>query len=136
MAKTWAQKLAGGQPPHVDVLEKAFAGLKPGQTLFIASPRLVADEIAKLPAGKAETVAAFRQRLAKRNKADATCPLSTGIFIRIAAEAAWDEILAGKPLSAVTPFWRLVEPGSALAARLRCGDDFLEAQRAAEGMAP
>jgi hypothetical protein len=118
----------------VDVLEKPFAGLKPGQKLFIASPRLVADEIAKLPAGKAETVAAFRLRLAKRHKADATCPLSTGIFVRIAAEAAWDELEAGKALSAVTPFWRVVEPGSMLATKLRCGDDFLNAQRTAEGI--
>jgi hypothetical protein len=44
-----------------------------------------------------------------------TCPLICGILTRIAAEATWDEVVAGRPLSDVTPLRRIVEPGSVLA---------------------
>ena len=43
-------------------------------------------------------------RLAHWHNADVTCPLVTGIFLRIVAEAAEEERLAGK--SAITPYWR------------------------------
>ena len=70
--------------------------------------------------------------LAKLHGADATCPVSTAIFLRIVAEAAWDEIESGVPVSEVAPFWRVVDPKSPLAKKLRSGGAWIEQQRAAE----
>lgn len=39
---------------------------------------------------------------------------------------------AGASAHAVTPFWRLVDPGSPLAARLSCGVDRLKSLHSAE----
>jgi hypothetical protein len=76
----------------------------------------------------------MRDALAKRHTADATCPVSTAIFLRVLAEAAFESLQAGAPLDAITPFWRVVDPGSPLARKLACGDDFLRAQREREGV--
>jgi hypothetical protein len=73
----------------------------------------------------------MRQELAKLHGADATCPVSTAIFLRTVAEAAWDEIESGVPTSEVAPFWRVVDPKSPLAKKLRAGGAWIEQQRAA-----
>jgi alkylated DNA nucleotide flippase Atl1 len=62
--------------------------------------------IRKVPSGKVITQAQLRERLARAARADVACPITTGIFIRIVAEAAAEAIKAGK--SRVTPFWRVV----------------------------
>jgi hypothetical protein len=74
----------------------------------------------------------MRLELAKLHGADATCPVSTEIFLRTVSEAAWDEIEAGTPVTEVTPFWRVVDPKSPLAKKLRAGSGWIEQQRAAE----
>jgi hypothetical protein len=130
--KSWAEKLNIDKRDKVEVLERAFAGLTAGQRLYIATPRLVDGYIRKIKAGDTRSIAQTRKEMARRAKADGTCPLTSGIFTRIAAEAAWDDIEAGKPLSEVTPFWRIVEPDSALAKKLRCGEPWLMMQREAE----
>ena len=126
--KTWAEKLEGAKPPHVSELKKGFAGFKPGQKLFIASPLLLKERVARIPAGTRKDVAEFRKDLAQEHGADGTCPVSTSIFLRIVAEAALDEVAAGKQVSEVTPFWRIVDPKSPLAGKLSCGIEFLETQ--------
>lgn len=75
---------------------------------------------------------ALRLALAKDRGAEATCPLTTSIFLRIAAEAAWDEMEAGAALANITPFWRVVDPKSDLAKKLRCGPDWIAHQREME----
>jgi hypothetical protein len=60
------------------------------------------------------------------------CPVSTAIFLRILAEAAWDDLRAGKRVHEITPFWRVIEPGSAIAKKLRATDAWLRNQRQAE----
>ncbi len=134
MARSWAQKAAGAKPPHVAVLEKPYAGLPAGSRLFIASPALIAEEIASVPQGETCSVAALRDGLARRHGADATCPTSTGIFLRIVAEMALERLAAGAPPAAVTPFWRVVEPASPLAAKLSCGAETVARLRAAEAL--
>jgi hypothetical protein len=130
--KSWTEKLNIAKDAKVQVLDIAFGGLDPGQKLYIATPKLVDAYIRAIPAGQTRSVVQMRQEMARKAKAHGTCPLTSGIFTRIAAEAAWDEIEAGKPLNEVTPFWRIVEPGSALAKKLRCGEAWLKMQREAE----
>ena len=69
-----------------------------------------------------------------RYKADKTCPVTTGIFLRIVSEASYMELKQGKVIDEVTPFWRIVNPKSKLANKLECGIEFIEKQRENEGI--
>lgn len=129
--KTWAQKMQT-PPPHVEVTEKAFAGIPAGSRLVISSPVEIDAWLRNTKPGDLPTVAELRAALARRHKVDAACPMTTGIFLRIVAEAAWDQLEAGAGLDAVTPFWRAVDPKSPLAKKLRAGPDWIAAQRSAE----
>ena len=74
--------------------------------MVIPRPLDVDALIRRVPKGKLVTVLQLREELAKRSKVDVACPLCTGIFVRIAAEAADEERRAGKKV--VTPFWRVI----------------------------
>lgn len=130
--KTWSEKLNGGKSPHVVTLEKPFAGVAAGQTLAIASPMMVKDYVDKIPHGKTYTMPQMREAFAKTMGAEAACPTSSSIFLRIVAEAALEEIASGKAVTEATPFWRIVDPSSPLAQKLSCGPDFVEHMRTLE----
>jgi hypothetical protein len=130
--KTWKQKLESGQPPHVEVLEKPFGGAMPGARMVIVDPRTVDAFMRAQPPGTRLSVADMRTALAQEAGADLTCPLTSGIFARIAAEAALDDLALGAPLETITPFWRVIEPKSPLAKKLSCGAEFVAERREAE----
>lgn len=132
MRKSWKQKLGSGKPPHIEVLTKNFGGAPAGAQMLISQPREVESYIRGLAPGTVQTVADMRAALANAHGADISCPISTGIFARITAEAALDDLLAGTPLDSITPFWRVIDPESALAAKLSCGPRFITEQRANE----
>ena len=75
--------------------------------MLIPTPRLVNELIRKIPRGKLATVSELRRKLASDFKADVTCPLTTGIFVRIAAEAAEEDREQGR--KRITPYWRVVK---------------------------
>ena len=108
------------------VLDKDLLGYKAGQSLVILSSEVVRERVAAIPAGSFCSVASLREEFAREYGADGCCPLTFGIFLRIVSEAAWDEVEAGASTDAVTPFWRVVEPGSPLAKKLRCDREWLE----------
>lgn len=132
MAQSWKQKLAGGKPAHVEVLNKRFGGAPEGAKMLIATPRLIDEYMRAVSHGERRTVAQMRSELAAAHGADISCPISTSIFARIAAEAAIEETTLGVPLSDVTPFWRVIEEDGSVAKKLSCGPDFIRNQRAAE----
>lgn len=134
MVKTWGEKLKGGQPAHVSPMTKAMWGLDKGDRLFIATPVMVRDYMKKIRKGSPRTIETMRKDFAKANKADATCPMTTSIFARIAAEAALEELDAGKPAEKITPFWRLIDEKSPIAKKLSCGPAFVAKMRRAEGI--
>jgi hypothetical protein len=123
--KSWAEKIEAASAPHVTVLEKPFAGIPAGARLAISSPKEIGAIVAKLKPGETIDVKSLRERIAKAHKADAACPMTTSIFLRILAEHALEEMAAGKPAGAVTPFWRAIDPASPLAKKLSCGVDQL-----------
>ena len=130
--KTWTEKM-NASPPHMERLERNYGGMKTGEMMLISSPREVASHLkSHVKRGHTITVPELRAGLAKAHGAAGVCPMSTGIFLRIAAEAAWDEMQAGSSADYVTPFWRAVDPKSDLAKKLRCGPEWLAWQRAAE----
>ena len=75
--------------------------------MLVPSPREVEAVIRTVPRGSVMTVAQIREYLAGKYAADVTCPLTTGIFVRLAAEAAEEDALAGKV--EITPYWRIVK---------------------------
>ena len=90
----------------------------------------------KIPKGKSRSMEQLRAALAKKYAADGACPLTTGIFTRIAAEFAYEQIAMGARPMEVAPFWRLIEPTAPLAKKVSCGAEFLARMRAAEGIEP
>lgn len=135
MAKTWKQKLDGGQPAHIEVLTKSFGGAPEGAKMLVATPRIVEEYMRNVPAGESRSLAQMRLDLAKAHGADISCPISTSIFARIAAEAALEQVEAGIPLSEVTPFWRVIDESSPIAKKLSCGIDLVRDQRTREATA-
>jgi hypothetical protein len=130
--KSWAEKLLSGKP-HISILEKPFSGLSIGCKLLISSPLEIHQYIqTQIPAGSTLSPAQLRENLARLHQADATCPVSTGIFLRIVAENACDELEQGKSINQVCPFWRVVAPQSTTAKKLRVDSKWLEAVCAAE----
>lgn len=132
--KTWTQKMDGRLKPEVVRLKRQFAGLPAGTRLLVATPRLVKRFIEAIPPGREAAPSEMRAALASDHHADAACPVSTGIFLRIVCEAAWEEIEAGKAPEDVTPFWRAVTSESPVAKKLACGVSFVERMRDQEGL--
>jgi len=75
--------------------------------MLIPTPILINDLIRDIPKGKLATVSELRRKLAADFKADVTCPLTTGIFVRIAGEAAEEDREKGR--KRITPYWRVVK---------------------------
>jgi hypothetical protein len=132
MGKTWQEKMNPDAKAKIVRLEKPYAGVAKGGRLFIATPEIVREYIRAIPRGQTRTPQEMRQDLAKTHKADVTCPTSSGIFIRINAEAALEEVQKGKALSKVTPFWRIIDPESPAAKKISCGAKFIEDRRLEE----
>lgn len=130
--KTWRQKYDNGQDPEVVVLDKPGMGFVPGQKLLISSPSEIDGVLRGTLPGQVITVAELRNSLAHPHGADGTCPLTTGIFLRIIAEVALEDLADGKGTEEVAPFWRVVDPKSPLAKKLSCGPEWIKAQREAE----
>ena len=59
----------------------------------------------------------MRDDLAKDYQEDKTCPVITGIFLRIVSEASYEDYNSSFNLEAITLFWRIVEPDSKLAGK-------------------
>lgn len=134
MAKSWAEKLTGAKPAHVATMTAALWGMRKGDKLFIATPIMVRDYMKKIRKGSSRTIEQMRANFAKANKADATCPMTSSIFARIAAEAAIEEMEDGKPADKITPFWRLIDEKTPIAKKLSCGAAFVAKMRRQEGI--
>ncbi|MBN2892965.1 MAG: MGMT family protein [Bacteroidales bacterium] len=106
MKKTWIQKLEANDLPKVVELDengqKKFNGAK---TMLVPSPKDVYDIMQNVPYGRIITVAEIRVILSKKFGTDTTCPLTSGIFIWIAANASV-EIAEKEAKKPNMPFWR------------------------------
>ncbi len=131
---SWKDKVAAPRDPKRVTLETDFAGLAAGTRMFVATPRIVEEHLRRIPPGESRSIQAFRDGIARAHDCEAACPVSTAVFVRMVAEAAWEDIRAGRPASEVTPFWRVVAPGSAIGKRLAADADWIAARRTAEGL--
>jgi len=96
----WNAKLRPALEPDV-VTDKRL-----GDRLLLPTPLLIAAEVAAVPIGTTITMSALRARLAARFGADRTCPLMTGMFVKIIAGAVADDL--AQRHRARWPVWRLV----------------------------
>jgi hypothetical protein len=129
--KTWAEKMKA-KPPHHVFLDKDFAGIPKGSKLHISSPVEVAEELKNIPSGSIISIQAFRRRLAEKNNCDATCPVSTSLFLRIVAEHTWDEFSRTGSTKELAPFWRVVESSSPMAKKLNFDSAWIDLQQELE----
>ena len=132
--KTWQEKLHNGHPWKVEVVDKKFADIPEGATMLVATPEIVDAYIRDIPAGTQTTLQQMRKDLAAEYNAQFCCPITSGIFLRIVAEAAYEEYKAGKPLKKVTPFWRIIDSKAPVAKKLTFGTEFIKQQRSAESL--
>jgi hypothetical protein len=132
--KTWAQKMNPHTSARVEVSDRKYADIPLGSSVLIATPTIVEEYIRQLPAGVHTPIMKMRRDLADEYKADNTCPVTTGIFVRIVAENAYEQYKAGKPLDEIAAFWRMIDLRSPQTRRLSFGPTFLLERRAAEGL--
>jgi len=128
----WRRRFKDARPAKRVVLESDFAGIRAGSRLFVATPGLIAKDVARIPSGEVREIRRLRNELARRHDADATCPVTTAMYLRVVAEVAWDDLQSGTPIDRVVPFWRAIDPDSPIARKLRCGADWIRSMRDAE----
>jgi len=106
--KSWREKLAKdhGLPKVVKIPPRMVKTWGRG-TLVIPAPREVDQLMRRVPKVKLITINEIRAGLARKHKATIGCPMTTGIFARIAAEAAAEDEAAGK--KRFTPYWRTLK---------------------------
>jgi len=132
--KTWQEKLHNGQKDKVETVDKKFADIPPGASMYIGTPEIIDAYIRQIPEGSHTSLQQMRKDLAAAHGAEYCCPVTSGIFLRIAAEAAYEEYLAGKPIKKITPFWRMIDSKTPVAKKLSFGTDFIKSQRAKEDL--
>jgi hypothetical protein len=132
--KTWAEKRETGKEAEIKKSPKDFADIKAGEKMLIATPEIVDEYIRNIPKGKETSLMQMRKDLAASYHAHKTCPVTSGIFLRIVAEAAYEEYTGGKPISKITPFWRIINNQSPALKKLTFGPDFVLQQRKKEGL--
>lgn len=130
----WNDKLNASKPHEVKQLNKDMMGMKAGQMMLIASPKMVDDFIRTIPEGKSMDVVDVRRALASANGAEVTCPITTGIFLRIVAEAAWEAHVEGAKVDEITPVWRVINKKMPLVKKLQFDPQFLWLQRERENL--
>src|SRR5215831_2452445 len=92
----WREKLERVQEAKVVQIPPRMQARFGKGTMVIPKPLDVDALIRSVPKGRLVTFAQLREHLARQCNADVACPLTTGIFIRIAAEAAEEARRSGK----------------------------------------
>jgi alkylated DNA nucleotide flippase Atl1 len=126
--KSWREKLEDSKDfPRVEKITPKMAGrwgAKSGDTVVIPAPKEVDEIMKSVPKGKLITINQIREIVAKKHKATIGCPITCGIFARIAAGAADEEAREGK--KDITPYWRTLKVGGVINEKYPGG---VEAQR-------
>ena len=130
--KSWKEKLNIDRSYVVKRLDKNFSDMKVGENMLVATPKIIDEYIKQIPKGININIKTLRNDLALTYNADTTCPVTTGIFLRIVSEAAYEDLLNGE--KNITPFWRVVDHESKTASKLACGINFIKKRRSEENI--
>lgn len=111
--KSWSEKLADSKGlPKVSAVSGKMSRRWGTGTMVIPAPLEVDGLMKQVPKGRLVTINDLRTALATRHKADFACPMTTGIFAWIAANAAAES--EAKGIRRVTPYWRTLKNGGEL----------------------
>jgi alkylated DNA nucleotide flippase Atl1 len=114
--KSWTEKLADSKDlPKVEKITDKMKKRWGTGTVVIPAPLEVDAMMRKVPEGKLVTINEIRSALAKKHKATIGCPMTTGIFAWIAANAAEEQRQGGK--KDITPYWRTLKTGGVINAK-------------------
>jgi alkylated DNA nucleotide flippase Atl1 len=102
-------------------------------TIVISTAREVDEIMRQVRKGRLVTINQIRETVALRHGATIGCPMTTGIFARIAAGAAGEEEAEGK--KRVTPYWRTLKSGGELNAKYPGGLEQQQKRLESEGHA-
>ena len=130
--KTWREKLADSKdlPKVVEITGKMSTRWGTG-SVCIPAPIEVDEIMKKVPKGKLITVNQIREIVARKHGATIGCPLTTGIFMGIAARAAEEAAAEGK--KDITPYWRTLKSKGELNEKFPGGVDAQAAHLKEEG---
>lgn len=132
--KTARQKLETPHPSHGQpfTIPKGMQR-GPGPSTMIVPRPLDVEAAMRLPRkGRLITLTQIRAALARAAAVDQCCPLTTGIFARLAAEAAEEDRAAGK--RRITPYWRTIRDTGKLIDKFPGGPTAQAALLRAEGL--
>ena len=110
---TWNEKLNDSKGyPKVEEIPVRMNKKWGTGTLVIPSPLEVNELMKKVPKGKLTTINEIRLALAVKHHTTIGCPLTTGIFAWISANAAEEQRRQGA--TDITPYWRTLKTGGLL----------------------
>jgi hypothetical protein len=111
--KTWQEKLNDSKSyPKVEEMTGRMAKKWGSGTLVIPAPVEVDLLMREVPKGSLTTINEIRSALAAKHRATIGCPLTTGIFAWISANAAEEQKMQGA--TDFTPYWRTLKTGGFL----------------------
>ena len=111
--KSWYEKLRDSKGlPRVEKITGSMSRKWGFGTVVIPAPMEVDEMMRKVSEGKLVTINEIRSALARKHKATIGCPMTTGMFARIAAGAAEEERQQG--VRDVTPYWRTLKQGGVI----------------------
>jgi alkylated DNA nucleotide flippase Atl1 len=111
--KSWSEKLQDSKGlPKVEKITGKMSKRWGTGTVIIPAPMEVDEIMRKVPNGKVTTINGIRVALAKKHGATIGCPITTGIFAWIAANAAEEEKEKGE--KDITPYWRVLKTGGVI----------------------
>jgi alkylated DNA nucleotide flippase Atl1 len=120
--KSWQEKLADSKDlPRVEEITEKMSKRWGTGTVVIPAPKEVDEIMAQVPEGKLITINQIRAILAQKHGATIGCPITTGIFAWIAANAAEEAVAEGK--RETTPYWRTLKAGGVINPKYPGGDE-------------
>lgn len=126
----------GKQPKIVHMIPPGAPGSREadGGSMVVSTPAEVNALIRTLRAGELVTLDDVRQALARRHGTAVACPVSTAIFVNMAARASEENRAMAMPDEALTPYWRVIKNGGFLNPKYPGGAEGQAALLAAEGV--
>ena len=110
----------------VKILDKRFSDISAGEKMLISSPEKFSEFIFKIPKGSYLNIKELRRELALKAGADNTCPVTTGIFLRMAIEQNKDDVNF--------PYWRVIDEKHPVVKKLKLDENQIKKRRVDEGI--
>lgn len=111
--KSWSEKLLDSKGlPKVEKITRKMSKRWGTGTVVIPAPLEVDEMMKSVPEGRLITINEIRAALARKHGATIGCPITTGIFAWIAANAS--EERRQKSEGNLTPYWRTLKVGGVI----------------------